>query len=143
MFNLSEYRNKPQNLADFLPWAALVADGVVLNKATKWTSASGRSRRNASAPGEEERIIPAPDDQQRAAAAPSDTPAISGMRRRSSDNRRSGPAESRRCRVAQDRPGIELVGLMEEEDDDEVDKKWAEVYRLPPPSFLALARIRG
>jgi type IV secretion system protein TrbE len=32
MFNLSEYRNKPQSLADFLPWAALVADGVVLNK---------------------------------------------------------------------------------------------------------------
>src|SRR6266404_862361 len=32
MFNLAEYRNKPQNLADFLPWAALVADGVVLNK---------------------------------------------------------------------------------------------------------------
>jgi hypothetical protein len=25
MFNLSEYPNKPQNLADFLPWAALVA----------------------------------------------------------------------------------------------------------------------
>jgi hypothetical protein len=32
MFNLSEYRNKPQSLTDFLPWAALVADGVVLNK---------------------------------------------------------------------------------------------------------------
>ncbi len=32
MFNLAEYRNKPQSLADFLPWAALVADGVVLNK---------------------------------------------------------------------------------------------------------------
>ena len=32
MFNLGEYRNKPQSLADFLPWAALVADGVVLNK---------------------------------------------------------------------------------------------------------------
>ncbi len=32
MFNLSEYRNKPQNLADFLPWAALVAEGIVLNK---------------------------------------------------------------------------------------------------------------
>jgi hypothetical protein len=32
MFNLSEYRNKPQNLADFLPWAALVEEGVVLNK---------------------------------------------------------------------------------------------------------------
>src|SRR5215470_14073598 len=32
MMNLAEYRNKPQSLADFLPWAALVADGVVLNK---------------------------------------------------------------------------------------------------------------
>src|SRR5260221_6844501 len=31
MLNLAEYRNKPQSLADFLPWAALVADGVVLN----------------------------------------------------------------------------------------------------------------
>src|SRR5215471_11641668 len=32
MFNLAEYRNKPQSLADFLSWAALVGDGVVLNK---------------------------------------------------------------------------------------------------------------
>jgi type IV secretory pathway VirB4 component len=32
MFNLAEYRNKPQSLADFLPWAALVADRIVLNK---------------------------------------------------------------------------------------------------------------
>ncbi|EJW09560.1 Conjugative transfer protein TrbE [Rhodovulum sp. PH10] len=32
MFNLAEYRTKPQRLADFLPWAALVAPGVVLNK---------------------------------------------------------------------------------------------------------------
>ncbi len=32
MLNLAEYRNKPQSLADFLPWAALVARGVVLNK---------------------------------------------------------------------------------------------------------------
>jgi type IV secretion system protein VirB4 len=32
MLNLAEYRNKPQGLADFLPWAALVAPGVVLNK---------------------------------------------------------------------------------------------------------------
>src|SRR5216684_9059293 len=32
MFNLAEYRNKPQSLADFLPWAALVEHGVVLNK---------------------------------------------------------------------------------------------------------------
>ncbi len=32
MLNLAEYRAKPQILADFLPWAALVAPGVVLNK---------------------------------------------------------------------------------------------------------------
>jgi len=32
MLNLAEYRRKPQRLADFLPWAALVAEGVVLNK---------------------------------------------------------------------------------------------------------------
>ena len=32
MMNLAEYRRRSQNLADFLPWAALVAKGVVLNK---------------------------------------------------------------------------------------------------------------
>ena len=32
MLNLAEYRNRPAGLADFLPWAALVAEGVVLNK---------------------------------------------------------------------------------------------------------------
>ncbi|MGL4287455.1 MAG: conjugal transfer protein TrbE, partial [Phreatobacter sp.] len=32
MLNLAEYRARPQVLADFLPWAALVAPGVVLNK---------------------------------------------------------------------------------------------------------------
>lgn len=32
MLNLSEYRNRPAGLADFLPWAALVERGVVLNK---------------------------------------------------------------------------------------------------------------
>src|ERR1700744_5359430 len=32
MMNLSEYRRSAQSLADFLPWAALVAEGVVLNK---------------------------------------------------------------------------------------------------------------
>lgn len=32
MINLSEYRNKPACLADYLPWACLVAPGVVLNK---------------------------------------------------------------------------------------------------------------
>ncbi|MBW8811831.1 MAG: conjugal transfer protein TrbE [Caulobacterales bacterium] len=32
MFDLREYRRKVAVLADFLPWAALVAEGVVLNK---------------------------------------------------------------------------------------------------------------
>jgi type IV secretion/conjugal transfer VirB4 family ATPase len=32
MLNLAEYRNRPAGLADFLPWAALVDEGVVLNK---------------------------------------------------------------------------------------------------------------
>ncbi|MGY3619174.1 conjugal transfer protein TrbE [Bradyrhizobium sp. USDA 10063] len=32
MLNLAEYRNRLASLADFLPWAALVAKGVVLNK---------------------------------------------------------------------------------------------------------------
>jgi type IV secretion system protein VirB4 len=32
MLNLAEYRKHPASLADFLPWAALVAQGVVLNK---------------------------------------------------------------------------------------------------------------
>ena len=32
MMNLAEYRRKGTRLADYLPWAALVAPGVVLNK---------------------------------------------------------------------------------------------------------------
>lgn len=32
MMNLAEYRNRSARLADYLPWAALVAPGVVLNK---------------------------------------------------------------------------------------------------------------
>lgn len=32
MMNLAEYRRHAQSLADFLPWAALVAEGVILNK---------------------------------------------------------------------------------------------------------------
>ncbi|KTE24076.1 MULTISPECIES: conjugal transfer protein TrbE [unclassified Sphingopyxis] len=32
MLNLREYRKKPQLLADFLPWAALIAPGIILNK---------------------------------------------------------------------------------------------------------------
>ena len=32
MFSLAEYRRKSQCLADFLPWAALIAPSIVLNK---------------------------------------------------------------------------------------------------------------
>jgi type IV secretion/conjugal transfer VirB4 family ATPase len=32
MMNLFEYRSKSASLADYLPWAALVAEGIVLNK---------------------------------------------------------------------------------------------------------------
>jgi type IV secretion system protein VirB4 len=32
MLNLAEYRRRPATLADWLPWAALVAPGVILNK---------------------------------------------------------------------------------------------------------------
>jgi type IV secretion system protein VirB4 len=32
MMNLAEYRNRNARLADFLPWAALVGQGIVLNK---------------------------------------------------------------------------------------------------------------
>src|SRR5215469_862852 len=32
MLNLTEYRRRSHRLADFLPWAALVERGVVLNK---------------------------------------------------------------------------------------------------------------
>src|SRR5213079_1993141 len=32
MLNLAEYRKKPRMLADYLPWAALIAPGIILNK---------------------------------------------------------------------------------------------------------------
>ena len=32
MMNLREYRERPDSLSDYLPWAALVDSGVVLNK---------------------------------------------------------------------------------------------------------------
>ena len=32
MMNLAEYRNRNRRLADFLPWAALIGTGIVLNK---------------------------------------------------------------------------------------------------------------
>jgi len=32
MLNLSEYAARPRLLADYLPWACLVAPGIVLNK---------------------------------------------------------------------------------------------------------------
>ena len=32
MMNLAEYRRSNTRLADFLPWAALVDEGIILNK---------------------------------------------------------------------------------------------------------------
>ncbi len=32
MFNLCEYKKRAQSIADYLPWAALVAPGIILNK---------------------------------------------------------------------------------------------------------------
>ncbi|OGT06765.1 MAG: conjugal transfer protein TrbE [Gammaproteobacteria bacterium GWF2_41_13] len=32
MFNLSEYQQKPDKLSDLLPWAAMIAPGIILNK---------------------------------------------------------------------------------------------------------------
>ncbi|MEL8001236.1 conjugal transfer protein TrbE, partial [Pseudomonas aeruginosa] len=32
MLNLAEYRQRPALLADWLPWAGLIAPGVILNK---------------------------------------------------------------------------------------------------------------
>ncbi len=32
MMNLAEYRRTSTRLADFLPWAALAGEGIVLNK---------------------------------------------------------------------------------------------------------------
>jgi type IV secretion/conjugal transfer VirB4 family ATPase len=32
MFSLAEYRRRSQSIADFLPWAALIAPGILLNK---------------------------------------------------------------------------------------------------------------
>ena len=35
MLNLAEYRSRADRLADHLPWAALVATGVVLNNGSQ------------------------------------------------------------------------------------------------------------
>ena len=32
MLNLAEYKKRPARLADYLPWAAIIAPGIVLNK---------------------------------------------------------------------------------------------------------------
>ena len=52
MMNLAEYRRKSQLLADYLPWAALVAKGIVLNKdgsfqRTAQVSGAGPGQRDA------------------------------------------------------------------------------------------------
>ena len=37
MIYLNEYQKRPECLADYLPWTALIAPGVVLNKAVSYT----------------------------------------------------------------------------------------------------------
>ena len=46
MLNLAEYRRRDKHLADYLPWACLVAPGIVLNKDGSFqrTLALSRSR---------------------------------------------------------------------------------------------------
>jgi type IV secretion system protein TrbE len=39
--NLVEYRSRPESLADFVPWAALVAPGVILNKDGSFQRSAG------------------------------------------------------------------------------------------------------
>ncbi len=41
MLNLAEYRQRPALLADWLPWAGLVAPGVVLNKDGSFSARPG------------------------------------------------------------------------------------------------------
>ena len=43
MMNLSEYRKRPASLADYVPWAALIAPGFVLNK-------DGSTKKESNAP---------------------------------------------------------------------------------------------
>ncbi len=38
MLNLAEYRQRPALLADWLPWAGLIAPGVVLNKMARFSA---------------------------------------------------------------------------------------------------------
>ena len=41
MINLAEYRRHSNGLADFLPWAALVGKGLILNKDGSFQHARG------------------------------------------------------------------------------------------------------
>src|SRR3546814_9663371 len=48
MLNLREYRHRADRLADHLPWAALVADGVIFNKDGSFQRTLARSEEHTS-----------------------------------------------------------------------------------------------
>ena len=50
MLNLAEYRQRPALLADWLPWAGLVAPGVVLNKDGSFSARPAFAGRTWTAP---------------------------------------------------------------------------------------------
>ncbi len=51
MLNLAEYRQRPALLADWLPWAGLVAPGVVLNKDGSFQRTATRTAVFSARPG--------------------------------------------------------------------------------------------
>ena len=56
MFNLSEYRTNKKQLTDYLPWAALIADGVVVNKDGSFTRGAQFHAPDLDASGVEELV---------------------------------------------------------------------------------------
>src|ERR1700728_2006266 len=59
MFRLAEYRERPCCLADFLPWAGLVAPGVVLNKDGSFQRTAGFRGPDLDSATQSELIAPA------------------------------------------------------------------------------------
>lgn len=56
MFNLSEYRTNKKQLTDYLPWAALIGDGVVVNKDGSFTRGAQFHAPDLDASGVEELV---------------------------------------------------------------------------------------
>ncbi len=111
MLNLAEYRKKPQGLADFLPWAALVATGVVANK-------DGSFQRTARFRG--------PDlDSATPAELVSTTARLNGALRRLGSNRIVMP--NGRSIVLERQPGTDPEGYGGLE--DQVDNHWGALFK--------------